>query len=133
MRLVDGLLWKRPDEAIDYLATFAAAIGGQVVEAKDGGGLTFIEWRAKRRVVWRDMDRDAVWVAPSWLAWLYRLLPYDLTWRRGPEYDHARLPAFYLFVVHAPTWLLAWLPAARDPRYGARLGILMLGDRRIVL
>ena len=61
------------------------------------------------RVVDRERDRDAVWVAPPRLAWLYRILPNDANmnltaWRKDPSY--------FLAYIGAPTW-----------RIGLRMGV----------
>jgi len=90
-------------------------------------------WKAARREVWRDHERDGVWVAPRWLAWLYRWLPYSVTWHNAPEHRVPQPAAFFLWAITARRWQFAWLPASRRPEYGARFGILALGLRRLVL
>lgn len=135
MREIDQRLWDRPTAAMDA-ARFAAALGGLVLlTTEPGPGPTFGAFRAAHRVVWRGLDRETVWVAPWWLAWLYRLLPYHVSWNNGPDHQQAR-PAFYLWHVLAPTWRVAWLPAGRSPDYGARWGVLRYGrssDRMLCL
>ena len=71
------------------------------------------DWRWK--MVRRDGDLDEVWLAPWWLAWLYRVLPCHVGWCAGPEYG----AGWFLWNIAAPTWLLGWLPAARS-LYGAQ-------------
>jgi len=133
MRDVDGLLWGWPASALGA-ARFAGAIGGRAIfTTNTETGQTLAEWMARRRLVWRDFDRGVVWVAPQWIAWLYCLLPYEVSWRQGPFYDAQRVAPFYAWAIHAPTWFLAWLPARRKPAYGARWGVLRFNERAVIL
>lgn len=91
------------------------------------------------QVVYRDVDRDISYLAPRWIAWLYRRLPHHLGWHGGSEFD-AQRPAYFLWSIQATRWMLAWLPSRRCTAYRAAgmldahsLGILALNDRRVVI
>lgn len=71
------------------------------------------KWKGSgSRLVYRDHDQDRFWVAPSWIAWLYRLLPNQVgvnltAWIKHP--DH------FLWDVAAPTWRVGLLIRNRIP------------------
>lgn len=88
----------------------------------------------------RELERATVWWAPRRLAWLYRYLPQEACWR-GWRYE-AQYPPYFLWRVAGPAWSIAWLPARRDNlgeavdryhRYGARWGVLFLGEHTLIL
>lgn len=67
--------------------------------------------------VMRDWDRDMVWVAPRWLAWLYRHLPQSVVVQNRPEHETPG-GAFFLWSIRAGSWQIAWMPARRRPEVG---------------
>lgn len=131
--IVDRLLWERPSEAMNA-ARFAAAIGGQVLLTTESvPGLTYHEWQRSRRITWREFDRDTLYVAPWWLAWLYRWLPHSVGWY-GKQFDSVVQAPFFLWSLHAMKWNLGWLPKRRALRYGEmRLGVLRFNQRALTL
>lgn len=129
--LVDGLRWV--DEIVEA-AHFARAIGGQVVlNANPDTGRPFAEWKRRRAVTWREFDCDVNYVAPKWIAWLYRWLPHSIGWY-GKQYDSVDFAPFFLWSLHAYKWSIGWLPKRRAQRYGPmRLGVLRYNERVLTL
>ena len=145
-REIDALLWDAPDNRT-LAARFAEAIGGTVLvtSAPDGAtlaGPTYAEFRASHRVTGRDFDRDYKYVAPWWIAWLYRWLPRSVSWY-GKKYNDAR-PPYFLWCIAGRDFWLGWLPARRATSYlyaaavgtikrGPRWGVLRYGTKALIL
>jgi hypothetical protein len=117
---VDGLLWQRRP-----LNAWSAGPSRAWLKSRP---IPVEVLQRTYRIVRKEYDRDLLWVAPRWIAWLYRWLPYRISWHRRPQEG-----AYPLWAVTAPKWRVAWLPAARDPRYGAHWGVLCIGRWRIKL
>lgn len=135
-RIVDGLWWTTAE--YDDVTRFAGAIGGCVIASTDLNydaakrGPTLAAWHRRHAISWRAFDRDLNYVAPRWVAWLYRWLPHHVGWY-GREYDDQR-PAYFLWHVAALRWHLGWLPRRRAQNYTARwFGVLRCNDRALVL
>lgn len=95
-------------------------------EVWDYPGSSHFYLQRTHRVYDRDLERNALNVAPRWIAWLYRWLPNRWSWK-GRAYDGEFRAPYYLWAVAAPQWRIAWLPARRMPDTGHRLGALVAG------
>jgi hypothetical protein len=129
-RIVDGLLWN--GGPMEPATAFAKAIGGEVLLTDQPSGPPYAQWKAEHRPTWQLWDRDMLYVAPWWIAWLYRWLPHSIAWH-GREYDGIDQAPFFLWNVAAAKWSVGWLPARRRPLLHARFGMLRIGQRTLVL
>lgn len=83
--------------------------------------------RKTHRVWALDWDRECLYIAPRWIAWLYRWLPYHFSWQNTPEQRCAQAAPYYLWHIMAMRWHLGLVPASRQPEYQARWGVLRWG------
>lgn len=77
--------------------------------------------------VFREADKDVVWGAPRWLAWLYRWLPLQWWYAPQTEYDRPRQGMPYLWMAYSRHWELSYLPARRTPARRAALRASVFG------
>ena len=83
------------------------------------------KWKGSgSRLVYRDYDQNRFWVAPSWIAWLYRLLPnhanVNLTaWKTEPSH--------FLANFGAPTWNIGLLMNGRERNFPVPAIVVDLG------
>ena len=82
------------------------------------------------RVVRQDYELARYWVAPTWIAWLYRALPNSL-WLNAA----AGKPAGECFIgwgLGAPTWRIGFVDAKQSDMGGRAYFFLEIGYRRWV-
>jgi|GEM_PF-5414236 len=92
------------------------------------------------RAWYQDVERGLHWIAPRWLAWLYRWLPGSVFVQIGAKYDRPAGPgAYYLWSLSGSRWHVAYLPLRRaDTAYAslagrkARWGYLSFGGPKMV-
>lgn len=126
MREVDRRLWHQPTERMRAARVIGALDHQVLLTTEPGSGPTFAEFLGTHRIVATCGDRELVWVAPRWVAWLYRWLPDTVTWA-GAEFDAVTQAPYYLWAVRAPRWYVGWLPRRRRAAGAGRWGILVVG------